>query len=329
MDLSVVTTIYRSAGHLMEFYTRACAAAEKFTRDFEIILVNDGSPDDSLQIALSIYERDERVRVIDLSRNFGQHKAMMTGLVHARGELVFLLDSDLEEEPEFLEAFHTQLRSTGVDVVFGVQRQRKGKLFERLSGTVFFKLFNALSTQPIPPNLITARLMTRRYVSALVQHKEREVMIGGLWQATGFRQLPVSITKHYRASTTYNLRKKLAYFVNAVTSFSSKPLVYIFYLGCLILALSSIAALDLVIRKLFFGMLLQGWASLIVSVWLMGGVTIFCLGVLGIYLAKIFIEVKQRPYTIISQIYDHKSAGSSRPARERGDEQLEQRDPER
>ena len=103
MDLSIVTTLYCSAPYLEEFYARACTAAERVTRSFEIVFVNDGSPDNSLEIALSIYKRDPRVRVIDLSRNFGHHKAMMTGLAHARGDLVFLLDSDLEEEPELLE----------------------------------------------------------------------------------------------------------------------------------------------------------------------------------------------------------------------------------
>src|SRR5256885_14440017 len=149
MKLSIVTTLYYSAPYLDEFYDRACAAAEKFTRDFEIILVNDGSPDNSLEVALSIYQKDHRVKVIDLSRNFGHHKAMMTGLAHASGELVFLIDCDLEEEPELLERFHRELIASGADVVYGVQQKRKGDLFERVSGTLFFKLFNALSSQSI------------------------------------------------------------------------------------------------------------------------------------------------------------------------------------
>ena len=105
MDLSIVTTLYASAPYLEEFYARTCVVAERVTSDFEIILVNDGSPDNSLEIALSLYRKDARVRIVDLSRNFGHHKAMMTGLIHARGDLVFLLDSDLEEAPEFLRRF--------------------------------------------------------------------------------------------------------------------------------------------------------------------------------------------------------------------------------
>jgi putative glycosyltransferase len=303
MDLSIVTTLYRSALHLEEFHRRVCAVAEQITSGCEIILVNDGSPDNSLEIALSIYERDDRVRVIDLSRNFGHHKAMMTGLRHACGDLVFLIDSDLEEEPELLEPFHRELKATGAEVVFGVQQKRRGRLFERVSGAMFFKLFNALSSHPLPPNIITARLMTRKYVSALVRHEEREMMIGGLWVLTGFRQMPMPVRKRHNSTSTYDLGLKLSQFVNAITSFSSKPLVLIFYLGCFISFLSSIAALDLIIRRIFFGQLLQGWASLIVSVWLLGGLTLFCLGVIGIYLSKIFIETKQRPYTIIKEFY--------------------------
>ncbi|MGH9548808.1 MAG: glycosyltransferase family 2 protein, partial [Terriglobales bacterium] len=126
MDLSIVTTLYASAPYLEEFYARTCVVAERVTSDFEIILVNDGSPDNSLEIALSLYRKDARVRIVDLSRNFGHHKAMMTGLAHARGDMVFLLDSDLEEEPELLNTFYEKLQQTGADVVFGVQQKRKG-----------------------------------------------------------------------------------------------------------------------------------------------------------------------------------------------------------
>lgn len=307
MDLSIVTTLYNSAPYLEEFHARICAAAEELTKDFEIIFVNDGSPDNSLEVAVSLYQRDPRVRVLDLSRNFGHHRAMMTGLAHGKGELVFLIDSDLEEEPELLERFHKELETSEADVVFGVQQKRKGKLFERVSGNIYFRLYNALSTYSMPPNVITARLMRRAYVSALVQHQEREFVISGLWVMTGFKQIPITVKKHHSAPSAYGVGRKISHFVNAITSFSNKPLVLIFYLGCFILVIASIAAVDLIVRKILFGTLLQGWASLIISVWLLGGLTIFCLGVIGIYLSKIFIEVKQRPYAIIKQVYEHQA----------------------
>jgi putative glycosyltransferase len=305
MHLSIVTTMYRSAPYLKEFYERACAAARPIADDFEIIFVNDGSPDESLEVAISLFEQDERVRVVDLSRNFGHHKAIMTGLSHARGDLIFLIDSDLEEEPELLNTFHAELmRNAGADVVYGVQKKRKGQAYERVTGAIYFKLYNMLSTYPIPKNLVTVRLMTKRYVSALVRHREREISISGLWVITGFEQIAVGVDKSSRKVSTYNFGRKVSSFVNGVTAFSNKPLVYIFYLGCLIVIGSSVAALSLVIRWFFFGALLVGWPSLIISVWLLGGLTIFCLGVIGIYLSKIFMESKQRPYAIVRQLYE-------------------------
>jgi hypothetical protein len=154
MDLSIVTTLYYSSPYLEEFYARTCAAAEQITDDYEIILVNDGSPDDSLDVALSLFERDDRVKVVDLSRNFGHHKAVMTGLAHARGDLVFKIDCDLEEEPELLGEFYAEMiKDPSVDVVYGVQQRRKGGPFERLSGSLFYRLFNLLSDHPVPSNL--------------------------------------------------------------------------------------------------------------------------------------------------------------------------------
>ena len=305
MKLSIVTPMYGSASFLAEFYSRCCAAAAALTDTFELIFVNDGSLDGSLEVAVSLFESDPRVKVIDLSRNFGHHKAMMTGLAHSRGDWVFLIDCDLEITPDVLAEFHACAQRTGADVAFGVQASRKDSLPDRLLGEAFYMAFNWLSSDPLPRNLTSVRLMSRRYVDALVAHKEREVLIAGLWVITGFKQVPVTVTKASKRRTTYNLRRKLAVAVNAVTSFSNRPLVLIFYLGALISLLSGVAAVVLVVRRLFFGYLLEGWPSLIVSVWLLGGLTIFCLGVIGIYLSKIFIETKQRPYTIIRRIYEH------------------------
>jgi putative glycosyltransferase len=308
MELSIVTTLYRSERYIEEFYRRISAAAERITNDFEIIFVNDGSPDSSLEIACGVADRDSRVRVIDLSRNFGHHRAMMTGLADAAGDLVFLIDSDLEEEPELLAEFHEKLRRTGADVVFGRQLARKGGIFERISGTIFYRTFKLLSNAPVPDNLVTVRLMTARYVSNLVRHRDKEIFLAGLWQITGFRQEPLPIHKHSRGASNYNFRRKVTIFVNAITSFSNKPLVFIFYLGVAIMLLSTMAAAYLIIRRLFFGVLLFGWPSLIVSVWMLGGLTIFSLGIIGIYISKIFTETKDRPYTIVREVYSRRGA---------------------
>jgi len=309
MRLSIVTTLYRSARHLDEFHARVSASATRLTPDYEIVLVNDGSPDDSLDVALKLLEHDDRIRIIDLARNFGHHKAMMTGLAEARGDLVFLIDSDLEEAPELLIEFSKAMHDGRADVVYGVQDQRRGGFVERSSGWLFFRLFNLLSDQPIPDNLVTVRLMTRRYVSALVSHRERKMMIAGLWALTGFNQIARTIAKGAKGHTSYSFRRKLSVLVDSITSFSDRPLVLIFYLGLAIGGTSSLAAVYLVVRRLFFGVALPGWPSLIVSVWMLGGLMLICLGIIGIYLSKVFIETKQRPYTIVRQIYERDIQG--------------------
>jgi len=304
MDISIVTSLYRTAEYLGELHRRLSCEASRVGGRYEIILVNDGSPDASLSEALALHRSDPHVKVIDLSRNFGHHKAMMTGLAHSRGRQVFLIDSDLEEPPELLGEFRRRMEATRADVVFGVQASRKGRLFERLSGRVFFALFNLLSATPLPTNVSTVRLMTRRYVDALVAHREREMVIAGLWVISGFEQIAVPFQKGSRPGTSYSLARRIAQAVNAVTSFSDRPLVLILYLAVSILALSGAAAIGIIVRHLFFGGLLAGWPSLIVSVWLLGGLNLCAVGILGIYLSKVFVEVKQRPYTIVREIHD-------------------------
>ncbi len=305
MDLSIVSSLYRSAPYLRDFHRRAAVTAQQLGLDYEMILVNDGSPDDSLEIALELRRNDPRLCVIDLSRNFGHHKAMMTGLAHARGRRVFLLDADLEEEPELLIAFAETMERTGADVVYGVQESRKGGLLERVSGALFYRLFNWLSAREVPPNQLCARLMTHRYVESLVAHRDREIFLAGLWVETGYRQVGVTAHKDCKGVSSYSLGRKVSLAVNSITSFSSRPLEMIFYLGTAILVLSLTAAAILILRRLFFDQLLPGWASTMVALCFMGGLNLFCVGIVGIYLAKVFSETKDRPYTVIRQVYPH------------------------
>jgi putative glycosyltransferase len=299
VTLSIVTSMYRSAPYLEEFHRRCVAAAAQLGGEYEIVLVNDGSPDTSLSVALALRERDPRVRVIDLSRNFGHHKALMTGLRRASGELVFLLDCDLEEDPAWLLPFHAAMRDSGADVVYGVQQQRKGNWFERVTGDAFYAVFNHLLTHPIPRNIVTARLMTRRYVRALVRHRDQELCLAGVWVMTGFEQRAFPIVKGSRADSTYSTRKRISAFVNALTSFSNRPLIYIFQIGISVMLLSIVAGVVLLYRSLTGRIGVPGWASIMVSIWFLGGLMIFCVGVIGIYLAKVFTETKRRPYTVV------------------------------
>lgn len=307
VHLSVVTSLYKTANFIGEFHRRVSEAAAKVTPDWEIIMVNDGSPDDSLPIAIDLQHRDPRVRVVDLSRNFGHHKALMTGLAHARGDLVFVIDSDLEEDPAWLPVFYDAMKSTSAEAIYGVQRSRKGGWFERMSGALFYHVFNKLLTHPFPPNIVTARLMTRRYVDALVQHRDQEVSLAGLCTITGFEQRPLIVDKGMRGDTSYGIRRRISAFVTAITSFSNRPLLYIFQLGVAVILLSIAAGLVLMYESMTGYVGVPGWASIMVSIWFLGGVMIFCVGVLGIYLAKVFTETKERPYTIIRQIYETES----------------------
>lgn len=304
MKLSIVATLYQSAPYINEFHERASASAKQMVGDdYEIVLVNDGSPDNSLDLAIRLTELDSHIVVVDLSRNFGHHKAMMTGLVHAKGELVFLIDSDLEEEPELLEAFAQQMKQDSCDVVYGVQERRKGNWFERWSGHWFYRFFKALTGLALPENVVTTRLMARRYVDALLCHQEREVFMAGLWHITGFDQRPQVIKKHHTSETTYTFRRKMSLLVNSVTSFSNAPLVSIFYIGVAIFLFALAYIAYLVTYWLFLTKPMSGWTSVMASIWLLGGMVISFIGVVGIYLSKIFSETKQRPYTIVRQIY--------------------------
>ena len=303
MDLSIVASMYYSESYLMAFYERITSVADKVAHDYEIIFVNDGSPDSSLDVALSLQQKDPRVVVIDLSMNFGHHKAMMTGLAHANGELVFLIDCDLEEQPEWLDRFYKEFRASTADVIYGVQAQRQGGFWQRFSGVIYWWTFNFLSSHKIPSNMLTARLMTRRYVRQLVKHKENELDISGIWQITGFVQLPIVVNKNSKKTSTYTLKRKLILTVRSITGFSNKPLIYIAVLGMFVLILSFLFFLYIMVVYIFVGKPPSGFTSTILSIWFLGGLILFSIGIVAIYLSVIFVETKKRPYTIIKQIY--------------------------
>ena len=228
----------------------------------------------------------------------------MTGLAYARGRLVYLLDSDLEEEPEWLITFHAQMQAQACDVVYGVQQRRKGKWFERVSGVLYYRIFNLLTGFSVPANIVTARLMTRRYVDALLRHEERTICVTGLWHITGFEQQSQVVLKHSTSATTYTFWRKVAMLTNSVTSFSSAPLIAIFYVGVLLSLASSLYIIYLSLNWLTLDDPVSGWTSVVVSIWFLGGLIIMFIGVLGIYLSKVFLEAKARPLTIVRKVYE-------------------------
>ena len=278
-------------------------AAESISGDIELVIVNDGSPDDSLDLALALQRVDPRVVIVDLARNFGHHKAMMTGLAHVTGDLVFLIDSDLEEQPGDLALFYERFSRGDCDVAYGVQKARRGGWFERVSGELFFWLVGALSDRPIPRNIMTARLMTREYVLALVQHQDREFQISDLWVSTGFRQVPLPVVKLSLSPTSYSVRRRLAMAIKHIATTSTKLLFIILYGGIAVFGISTVMILYYTGRYFTSGIGVDGFTSLIVSIWFLGGLITLILGVISLYIATILSETKRRPYTVVRHVH--------------------------
>ncbi len=307
MKISIVTTMYKSDDFLNEFHRRVSKVAIQITPDYEIIFINDGCPQNSLLIAKCIADNDSHVKVVNLSRNFGHHKAMMTGLGRASGDYIFLLDCDLEEQPEDLLVFYKKMQDTNCDVVISQLIKRKGGFCEKYIDGLFYTLFNFLSESKIPKNTSTMTLMNKRFKEDLVKYQEKNIYFHGVRSLIGFHQEIVYIDKIKRFGVrTYTTSKKLALLVNSVTSFSAKPLYYISYLGAFIFCISFLFIAKLVFDKIFFSVPIEGWTSVMVSIWFIGGIILLSLGVVAIYLAKIFTEVKDRPYSTISEVYPGK-----------------------
>lgn len=313
IQISIVATLYKTGSYLADFVKRALSSAIEAgfdSHNIEIVFVNDGSPDNCLEIALALYKNEPRLRVIDLSRNFGHHKAMMVACQHARGDMVFLIDSDLEESPEWLLDFVRVQKKHQADLVFGVQQARKGSFFECMAGGMFYKTFNMLSSYQVAKNSVTARLMTRRFVNALLEHREQSPFLFGLCSMTGFCQAPVIVDKKSTSPTSYTLTRKIQLALLSIVSFSSRPLLYISTLG-LFMTVSSLCYVTYILfRKWLWNIAPEGWTTLIASIWLVGGIITLCLGIISLYLSVLFNESKERPYAIVRKIYEHTSKDS-------------------
>lgn len=303
MKISVVTTLYHSKPYVKEFYSRILKVINEINCDYEIIFVNDGSPDDSLEEVLELHRENENIIVVELSKNFGQHKAMMTGMKYATGDYVLIIDVDLEEKPELLKQYWEEINNNESDVVYGVIQNKYCGIIKKHTSKIFYRLLNYMSNEDMPVDISFSRLMKKEYVKSLLKFTEREMYIGGLWHIAGYKQTPVFIEKTYKGVSSYTFKKKMDMLINAVTAFSNKPLVMIFNLGMFISGVSIFYATFLIIKKLFFGIAMSGWTSIMVTMWFLFGITILCVGIVAIYLSKIFIEVKRRPYTIVKQIY--------------------------
>jgi putative glycosyltransferase len=306
MKVSIVTSLYRSAPYVEEFYRRCAAAITPRFTDLEFVFIDDGSPDQSWKAAERLFGSPHRIRVVRLSRNYGAMRAFMEGVRHSTGDLVFLLDADLEEAPELFQKLHDVLvarqnSEDPVDLVYTVQDRRKGGFFERVSGTIFYRTFNFLSSVDVPPDLMACRLMTRRYVDAFISHHETELYFSGIAMLTGFSHAGIVATKGSNRSTSYTLARKLSLTLNALTSFSSRPLYLIFVLGLLVAAAALVFGVYLFSRIVFFHIpYAPGWSSLLLAISFFGGLNLASIGVVGLYLGRVLMEVKHRPCIVQS-----------------------------
>ena len=296
-EWSIVSTMYRSHEFLSDFLDQCLEVLARMqVKDFEIVLVNDGSPDDSLAYAKKRQQDIPQLVVVDLSRNFGHHNAMQAGLQISRGARIFLIDCDLEVSPTTLAEFDAKQRKTEAEVVFGFQELRKGSLFERLSGVIFWKGFNSLSDTKIPESILTERIMTRRYLNSLLTLGDHNLFLAGMMSWAGFHQVGLSIAKRQRhGQSTYTLRKRVQLLVNAISSFSPRPLTWMFNAGIFITSVSFVYVLYIIFRKIAFGDSLVGFTSLMALMAITLGVLTTGLGLVGIYLGKVFSQVQGRP----------------------------------
>ena len=294
MHLSIVTTSYNSASTITEFFSELKKVISELNiSDYEVIVVDDGSKDETVEILKKIKENFNNLKIIILSKNYGHHKALITGLNESIGKLIFLLDSDLEENPSELKNLFKEIEN--YDFVYGIQKKRAAGLITNFFGNIFYKLFNFVSSAEIPRNLMTMTLMKYKVKEELDRFKEKEIFFHGILHTIGFKKKGIIIDKTFKGKTAYTLSKKLNLFFDAITSFSSLPLKIFFYLGLIISSISAVYAIYLIFRYLSFKISVAGFTTLAVLVLFFGGLIILGIGILGIYIQKIFLEVKNRP----------------------------------
>ncbi|MFY8097719.1 MAG: glycosyltransferase family 2 protein [Flavobacterium sp.] len=308
MKLSVVTTLYKSKNFLEVFLKEIISSIETIeVKDFELIFVNDGSPDDSVAYLLGRKKDIPQIKIIDLSRNFGHHYAIQAGLNFASGEYVFLIDNDLETPPSVLIDYYKEIQNDQtLDVVYGFQGERKGNFIEKNAGSIFWILINKLSDTKIPHNILTERLMTRQYVNELLRLQDANLFIGGMFYWVGFNQKGIPVKKGQReGASTYSIKRRAELMLQAITSFSGKPLEWLFYFGLLISVFSVFFLVYLAFQKIIHEDEVQlGWTSIVaINVLILGVISTF-LGLIGIYIYKIFRQVQGRPNVIIKKIYE-------------------------
>ncbi len=283
---------------------------ERASLRFELVFVNDGSRDNTFARLFDRGRGDRRIRIVNLSRNFGKEAALTAGIDHAKGDILIPMDIDLQDPPDLIQPFIARWRE-GYDIVYGVRSARlTDTRAKRMSAGWFYRVFNSMSPVRIPPNVGDFRLVDRRAVEVLRQLPERNRFMKGLFAWVGFNSIGVPYERPQRAAgtTKFNFWRLWNFALDGVVSFSTAPLRAWFYVGVVIATIAVLYALFIVTRVLILGIDTPGYASLLIAVLLMGAIQLLSLGIIGEYLGRLFLEVKGRPIYVVEGVYEDGTA---------------------
>ena len=304
--LSIIVPAYNEEDVLEEFYKRTAAVMDGLDFPSEIVFVNDGSGDKTIDLMKALHDKDSRVVVVDLSRNFGKEIALTAGLDHARGEIAVPIDADLQDPPEFIPEMIKYWKE-GYNVVNARRSVRLGESWLKLTtADLFYKLVKRLDPRVnIPANVGDFRLLDRKALDALSTIREQHRFMKGIFATIGFKQITIEYERDPRLAgeTKFNFWKLWNFSLEGITSFTTLPLRMASYMGFFIAALSFIYGIFILSKALIFGDPVQGFPTLFVAVSFLGGVQLVFLGVIGEYLGRIFNETKDRPLYFTNDVY--------------------------
>ena len=301
--ISVIVPVYNEQHGLEPFFARLVPMLEGMDIEYEIVCVNDGSTDQSWALLVEQRKRNQRIKLVDLSRNFGKDAALTAGLQYAAGDAIIPIDADLQDPPELISDFVSMWRQ-GYEIVYAVRDSRESDSWlKRISASAFYKIYNALARVPMPANTGDFRLLDRRVVNAINNMPERNRFMKGLFSWVGFRSMPVYFTRQQRGSgkTKWSYWKLWNFALDGLTASTTMPLRIALYLGLLLSLFAFGYAVFLISRTIVQGVDLPGYASLMVVMLMLGGAQLVVLGVLGEYLGRIYDESKRRPVFIVRE----------------------------
>lgn len=302
--LSVAIPCYNEAESLRELHRRVAAACRSSVGDgYEIVIVNDGSTDATWEVIRSLAFEERRLVGVNLSRNHGHQLALTAALSYCRGERILILDADLQDPPELLPEM-LRLMDDGADIVYGQRRSRSGEsLLKRTTAALFYRVLERLSDVPIPKDTGDFRLISRRVLDVLQRMPERQRFIRGMIAWTGFSQVPILYDRapRFAGQTKYPFRRMLTLALDAITSFSIRPLRVGLYLGMFLCLLAVVLIVLTLIWWIVFTPF-PGWTSLMIVFLLIGGVQTILLGLIGEYVSRLYLEAKNRPLFVVSEL---------------------------